>query len=109
MNKKSQLRVVAHPILGDLKKVKKTTIEVDEKTIPACIGEPIAAALMAACIRVCRKTTRKKQPRGYFCGRGKCTDCVMIVNGRPNVRTCITPVTEGMIVQTQNGLGNWKR
>ena len=28
----------------------------------------------------------------------------MIVNGEPNVRTCITPLEEGMTVQTQYGV-----
>ena len=27
----------------------------------------------------------------------------MIVNGEPNVRTCITPLEEGMTVETQYG------
>ncbi|MGN0242233.1 MAG: 2Fe-2S iron-sulfur cluster-binding protein [Candidatus Weimeria sp.] len=28
----------------------------------------------------------------------------MIVNGQPNVRTCITPLEEGMTVETQYGV-----
>jgi len=31
----------------------------------------------------------------------------MIVDGVPNVRTCVTPVRDGMVVQTQKGLGEW--
>ena len=30
----------------------------------------------------------------------------MIVNGRPNVRTCITPLEEGMEVKTQYGVSD---
>jgi len=29
----------------------------------------------------------------------------MIVDGKANVRTCITPVREGMVVETQHGYG----
>ena len=29
----------------------------------------------------------------------------MVVDGVPNVRTCVTPVREGMDVRTQHGLG----
>ena len=54
---------------------------------------------------VYRYTHKKREPRGIFCGIGQCTDCVMKVNGVPNVRTCITPVEEGMIIETQYGLG----
>jgi hypothetical protein len=32
----------------------------------------------------------------------------MIVDGIPNTRTCVTPVREGMKVETQHGLGQWK-
>ena len=46
--------------------------------------------------------------RGIFCGIGQCTDCMMVVNGIPNVRTCITPVEDGMTVETQEGLGEWR-
>jgi hypothetical protein len=27
----------------------------------------------------------------------------MVVDGKPNVRTCITPLKEGMVVETQYG------
>ena len=36
-----------------------------------------------------------------FCGIGVCFDCLVTVNGAPKVRACLTPVAEGMIVQTQ--------
>jgi hypothetical protein len=29
----------------------------------------------------------------------------MIVNDKPNIRTCVTPVKEGIKVETQYGLG----
>jgi predicted molibdopterin-dependent oxidoreductase YjgC len=64
----------------------------------------IAAALLAAGIRVHRYTTKRREPRGIFCGIGQCTDCVMVVNGVPNVRTCVTQVEKGMVIETQRGL-----
>ena len=30
----------------------------------------------------------------------------MIVNGKTNIRTCITPLEEGMVVETQYGTGS---
>jgi len=80
-------------------------IYVDGKEILAVEGEPIAATLLAEGIAIFRYTPKLREPRGLFCGIGKCTDCMMIVDGRPNVRTCITPVTSGMRVETQRGLG----
>ena len=103
------MRVVHHPILGDLPAVQQVRIWVDGKEITARKGEPIAAAIAAAGIKIHRYTTKREEPRGIFCGIGQCTDCVMIVNGVPNVRTCITPVTEGITVETQHGAGRGGR
>jgi predicted molibdopterin-dependent oxidoreductase YjgC len=105
-NKK--LRVINHPILGKDERKKKVTIYVDNQPISAIQGEPILAALLAQGIRVNRITKKMKEPRGLYCGIGRCTDCVMIVNGIPNVRTCVTFVEEGMKIETQEGLGQWK-
>lgn len=100
------MRIEKHPILGDDSREKDAVIYCDGKTIPAVEGEPIAAALLAAGIKKFRET-EKGNPRGIFCGIGRCTDCVMTVDGQPNVRTCVTPVKNGMVVETQKGLGEW--
>lgn len=98
------MRIMNHPILGPLEKRKEVNIIVDGKAIKAIEGEPIASALIASGIMTFRKTIKKETPRGYFCGIGRCTDCMMIVNGVRNIRTCITPVKEGMQIETQIGL-----
>lgn len=101
------MRVLHHPILGDETRKTNATITVDGRVIPAIEGEPIAAALLAAGIKKFRETPKHHKPRGIFCAIGRCTDCVMIVDGVPNVRTCVTPVRNGMIIYTQKGLGKW--
>ena len=102
------LRITEHPILGRAKTQKEVTIEVDGRHIPAYKGEPIAAALIAAGIKVFRKTAKRLDPRAVFCAFGRCTDCMRIVDGRPTVRTGITPVERGMRIEIQEGLGKWK-
>ncbi len=102
------MRVKDHPILGTQSVLKEVKITMDGKEIKAYEGEMIASALTAAGIKVFRYTSKKNEPRGVFCAIGRCTDCVMIVNGTPNVRTCVTPVENDMVVQTQEGLGQWK-
>lgn len=92
------MRVDKHPVLGDREVGKLVSISVDGKEIQAVEGEPIAAALLAQGMRVMRKTPRFGEPRGVFCGIGRCTDCIMTVDGVPNVRTCVTPVKGGMVV-----------
>jgi predicted molibdopterin-dependent oxidoreductase YjgC len=100
------LRVLRHPVLVDAAGP-EITIFFDGKEIPAKKGEPIAAALLAAGVRVFRETAKRGYPRGIYCGIGRCTDCVMIVDGQPNVRTCVTEVKPGMRVEIQKGLGRW--
>ena len=98
------MRVVEHPILDELDTAKTVTIYFDGMPVRALEGEPVAAALMNAGIRSFRLTAKKKEKRGIFCAIGRCTDCVMVVDGQPNVRTCITELKEGMVIQTQNGV-----
>lgn len=102
------MRVSDHPILGQAGREESVIITVDGQPVVAVAGEPIASALLAAGVRVFRRTTRRGEPRGLFCGIGRCTDCVMIVNGEPNVRTCVTPVRAGMVIETQHGEGRWQ-
>ena len=97
------MRVTNHPILGPFHKRREVTIIINDKVITAIDGEPIASALIAAGIKTFRITRVMKESRGYFCGIGLCSDCMMVVDGVPNVRTCITPVKEGMKIETQMG------
>jgi len=97
-------RIAEHPILGQTEKGKLVAFTCDGKTVEGYEGEPIAMALKAAGLMVHRYTKKEHKARGIFCAIGRCTDCVMVVDGVPNVRTCITPLKEGMVVQTQDGV-----
>ena len=97
------MRIAEHPILPTLKKP-KVTIYYNGKPLQALEGEPVASALMAAGIRSMRTTPKFHEPRGVFCAIGRCTDCMMIVDGIPNTRTCVTMVYDGMRVEQQDGL-----
>ena len=73
-------RILTHPILGDTPEGRLVNFTYDGQTLQGI-----------------------DEPRGVFCAIGRCTDCVMVVNGKPNIRTCITPLEEGMDVRTQYG------
>lgn len=102
------MRINDHPILGKQKVVPQVMINVDGCYMQAREGESIAAALMAAGITTFRKTAKHGEPRGVFCAIGRCTDCMMTVDGIPNVRTCVTPVYTGMKIKSQKGVGKWE-
>ena len=100
-------RIVEHPILGVQNEGKKiVTFKYDGKDMQGYEGEPIAAALKANGVMVHRYTMKQHKPRGIFCAIGRCTDCVMGGDGEPNVRTCMTPLKEGMDVRTQYGVSS---
>lgn len=102
-------RIDRHPVLGSEERIKTVTIYVDGEAVKAYEGEVVAAALHAVGKKVLRYTRKHHEPRGIFCAIGRCTDCIMTIDGVPNIRTCVTHVREGMVIQTQYGLGEWRR
>ncbi len=101
---KESMRITDHPILGKDESVKKVTIYYEGTPVEANEGEPIAVALANAGIRTLHITEKFGHPSGIFCGQGRCGSCRMIVDGVPDVKTCSTPVKDGMKVQVQHGL-----
>jgi hypothetical protein len=81
------------------------TFTVDGQRVEAYPGETVAGAMLAAGRRLARRTAWRDAPRGPFCLMGVCHDCRMIVDGAPNVRTCLVPARPGMRVETQQGFG----
>jgi predicted molibdopterin-dependent oxidoreductase YjgC len=71
------------------------------------LGESIATVLLAEGIVIMRTTTQG-QSRGVFCGMGVCFDCLVVVDGIPNTRACMTWIKDGMDIQIQNGLTSLK-
>lgn len=68
-------------------------------------GVTIAAAVLSTGVRAWRTTRGSEAPRGLFCGMGVCFDCLVVVNGEPNVRACVTIVESGDSIATQRGTG----
>jgi predicted molibdopterin-dependent oxidoreductase YjgC len=80
------------------------TVTLDGRAVTAHEGETVATALLAEGSPATR-TTVTGEPRGIFCGMGVCFDCLVVVDGVPNTRACMTPVAEGMAIRRQEGLG----
>lgn len=98
------LRIREHPIL-DFPRKRRVTFFFEGETLEGYEGEPIACALHACGVKVLRRSIRYHRPRGFFCAIGNCSSCLMQVDGEPNVRTCITPLKEGVVVKRQVGKG----
>jgi sarcosine oxidase subunit alpha len=65
-------------------------------------GDTIASALVANRVEVLSRSFKYHRPRGLLCCSGRCPNCMVNVDGIPNVRSCVTPLREGMDVRPQN-------
>jgi len=100
-------RIEEHPLLGSTPNSGEVAITFDGGVVSAREGETLLAALLASGIRVLRTMPVTGEARGGYCLVGRCSDCLVIVDGVPNTYACTTHVCDGMIVETQHGLGHW--
>ena len=94
----------SHPVL-EFSHGERVAFNFNDRSMEGFEGEPIAVALHANGVKIYRYTPKMCRPRGFFCAIGKCSSCFMVVDGAPNVRTCVTPLKRGMKVETQLGRG----
>ncbi len=80
----------------------KATITFDGKAVSCRPDTSLAVALWDHGVRHLSHSHKYGRPRGVTCARGHCTNCLMRVDGVPNVRTCETTVLPGMEVNTQD-------
>jgi predicted molibdopterin-dependent oxidoreductase YjgC len=79
---------------------KTLVISIDGRRVETLAGRSLGAVLHQECDAAFRRTARDGAPRGLFCGMGVCFDCLVTVDGRSGVRACVTPVADGMAVDT---------
>ncbi len=91
------------PANEDFFRGKEVTFKLNGIAKSAYLGESVATVLLAEGINAMRVTTQG-QARGVYCGMGVCFDCLVVVNGLPNTRACMTWIKEGMDIHTQDGL-----
>lgn len=65
-------------------------------------GDTIASALAAAGVKVFSRSFKYHRPRGLMCCAGHCPNCLVQVGDEPSVRSCVTLVEQGMVVEPQN-------
>ncbi|MEM4257672.1 MAG: FAD-dependent oxidoreductase [Candidatus Thermoplasmatota archaeon] len=97
------MRIQSHPIL-EFPSKKSIPFYFNNQKMTGVEGDTIASALHAAGVTTLSRSLRLHRPRGFFCGIGKCSSCLMRVNGIPNVRTCTAPLHENIHVETQDTL-----
>jgi sarcosine oxidase subunit alpha len=97
----TDLRIADHPHLT-VERGRAVAFEFNGKPVTGYTGETIAAALYAGGLRIFSRSFKYHRPRSLFCLEGHCSNCLMRVNGIPNVRICTAPVRAGLKVESQN-------
>ncbi len=95
-------RITKHPIL-EIPKRREVEFTWNEKTLVGYEGEMISSALIANDIHIFGHHHKDNSPQGMFCANGQCSQCMVISNGLP-VKSCMTPLRAGMVVQSLEGL-----
>lgn len=81
----------------------KVTIEFEGKQLEVCVGETVAAAVMASGAEYTRTTAISGAHRAPYCQMGICFECLMEIDGVPNRQACMVEVKAGMKVNRQYG------
>lgn len=97
----SDRRLPIHPAQR-VDRSRSLTFTLDGKSVAAYHGETIAAALCAAGVQTLSRSFKYHRRRGLLCAAGRCPNCLMTVDGIPNVRTCVEPVRDGAVARSQH-------
>lgn len=73
------------------------------KEFAARKGDTVASALLASGVGVFRTTPGSSSPRAPYCMMGICFECLLEIDGVPNVQSCQAEVLDGMIIKSQRG------
>ncbi len=95
-------RIKKHPVL-DIPEGKDVSFFWNGKELKARENEMISSALFANGIHVFGHHPKDGSPQGMFCANGQCSQCLVIADGLP-VKSCMTPLTEGMKIESVEGL-----
>lgn len=95
-------RILSHPILKE-REGREVEYLFNGEPVTGYEGEMISSALFAVGITIFGHHARDGGAQGIFCANGQCSQCMVMVNGKP-VKACMTPVEEGIDVRSVEGL-----
>ena len=80
------------------------TVNIEGEDVQVPRGETVAATVLVHDLGYTRTTPISDRPRAPFCMMGVCFECLMEIDGLPNVQACQTEVAEGMKIRRQRGV-----
>jgi NADPH-dependent 2,4-dienoyl-CoA reductase/sulfur reductase-like enzyme/ferredoxin/bacterioferritin-associated ferredoxin len=97
-----EYRINQHPILPNPER-KLIHFYWQEEKLTAYQGETIASALFSHHIHTFGHHHKDGSPQGLFCANGQCSQCMVLVDGKP-VKSCVELVVDGQHVEPLEGL-----
>ena len=97
----AERRLPPHPS-QIIDRTKPISFEYEGRRIPGFKGDTVASAMYASGIDVFGRSFKYHRPRGLLCVSGRCPNCMMNVDGTPNVRTCACAAADAKKVSGQN-------
>lgn len=91
------MRIKSHPIV-QIRISRDVSFSFNCQEIVGKNGDTIASALWANNIKTFRHSEKLGEGRSMYCGIGNCYECRVHVKDRGMVKACITPISEGMLV-----------
>ena len=88
---------------------KKLAFTFQGKRYDGMAGDTLATALFANGVRIFSRSLKYHRPRGLYSLDGECSNCLVEVDGIPNVRSETTLLKAGMTVRPQNVVGTPER
>jgi NADPH-dependent 2,4-dienoyl-CoA reductase/sulfur reductase-like enzyme/Fe-S-cluster-containing hydrogenase component 2/bacterioferritin-associated ferredoxin len=95
-------RITKHPIL-EIPEKKEVAFAWNGQKLRGYEGEMISSALIANGIHIFGHHAKDGSAQGIFCANGQCSQCLVIADGHPE-KSCMTPLQEGMVVESLEGL-----
>ncbi len=77
-------------------------LNLDGQPVSVPAGISVAAALLYLDAKPIRRTAVSDSPRAPYCMMGVCFDCLIEIDGQPNLQACQVNVARGMQIRRQN-------
>ncbi|MHA1974576.1 MAG: FAD-dependent oxidoreductase [Candidatus Hodarchaeales archaeon] len=96
-------RITEHPILPIPEKTRLVKFTWNGEELEGIEGMVISSVLFSHGIKIFGHHAKDQSPQGIFCANGQCSQCTVIVDGKP-LKACMTPLQAGMVIQSLEGL-----
>ncbi|MDJ0713276.1 MAG: (2Fe-2S)-binding protein [Prochloraceae cyanobacterium] len=81
------------------------TVNIEGEDFQVPVGETVAATVLVHNLGYTRTSPISGAPRAPLCMMGVCFECLMEIDGLPNIQACQVQVAEGMKIRRQQGVG----